>query len=115
MDTKKKELVGNYKTPGKEWHPKGEPTKVDSHDFMGELGRASPYGVYDIGDNAGWVSVGISADTGEFAVETVRRWWNAMGIERYQAATQLLITADCGGSNGNRLRLWKFELHKLGA
>ena len=113
VDTKKKELVGNYKTPGKEWHPKGEPTKVDSHDFMGELGRASPYGVYDIGDNAGWVSVGISADTGEFAVETVRRWWNAMGIERYQAATQLLITADCGGSNGNRLRLWKFELHKL--
>ncbi len=113
VDTKKKELVGNYKNAGKEWQPEGEPVKVDSHDFMGELGRASPYGVYDIGDNAGWVSVGISADTGEFAVATVQKWWNAMAIPRYQGATQLLITADCGGSNGNRLRLWKLELQRL--
>ena len=113
VDTKKKELVGNYKNAGREWEPKGEPVKVDSHDFMGELGRASPYGVYDIGDNVGWVSVGISADTAEFAVATVQRWWNAMAVERYPSASQLLITADCGGSNGNRLRLWKLELQKL--
>jgi len=113
VDTKKKELVGNYKNVGKEWQPKGEPVKVDCHDFMGDLGRASPYGVYDIGDNTGWVSVGISGDTAEFAVETVRRWWHAMGAQRYPAASQLLITADCGGSNGNRLRLWKLELQKL--
>jgi len=84
-----------------------------THDFMGELGRASPYGVYDIGDNAGWVSVGTGADTGEFAVNTIRKWWYAMGFERYENATQLLVTADCGGSNGNRLRLWKLELQKL--
>jgi len=113
VDTKKKELVGNYKNRGLEWQAKGEPVKVDSHDFMGELGRASPYGVYDIGDNTGWVSVGISGDTGEFAVNTVRKWWQAMGVERYENATQILVTADCGGSDGNRLRLWKLELQKL--
>ncbi|MSP93560.1 MAG: ISAzo13 family transposase [Myxococcales bacterium] len=113
VDTKKKELVGNSKNGGREWQPEGEPVKVDSHDFMGDLGRASPYGVYDIGDNSGWVSVGISADTAEFAVATVGRWWHAMAVERYRAASQLLITADWGGSNGNRLRLWKLELQKF--
>jgi hypothetical protein len=113
VDTKKKELVGNYKNVGRELCPHGEPTKVDVHDFMGDLGRASPYGVYDIGDNVGWVSVGISADTSEFAVESLRRWWKAMGVQRYPGATELLITADCGGSNGYRVRLWKLELQKL--
>ena len=113
VDTKKKELVGNFKNAGRQWEPKGEPVKVDSHDFMGVLGRASPYGVYDIGDNAGYVSVGISADTGEFAVATVRRWWNAMAVGRYVSPSQLLITADCGGSNGNRLRLWKLGCRSL--
>ena len=113
VDTKKKELVGNYKNGGRELCPKGEPTKVDVHDFMGELGRASPYGVYDVGENAGWVSVGISADTSEFAVESIRRWWKAMGSPRYPDAGELLITADCGGSNGYRIRLWKLELQQL--
>jgi len=83
------------------------------HDFKGELGRANPYGVYDIQDNSGWVSVGISADTSEFAVESIRRWWNSMGYERYPYASELLITADCGGSNGYRTRLWKLELQGL--
>lgn len=113
VDTKKKELVGRYKNGGKEWLPKGAPTKVDCHDFMGELGRASPYGVYDIHGNVGWVNVGISADTSEFAVESIRRWWYTMGQERYRNAQRLLITADCGGSNGYRVRLWKYELQKL--
>ena len=113
VDTKKKELVGNYKNVGRELCLKGKPTEVDVHDFMGELGRASPYGVYDIGGNVGWVSVGISADTSEFAVESIRRWWKAMGSLRYSEATELLLTADCGGSNGNRVRLWKLELQRL--
>jgi hypothetical protein len=113
VDTKKKELVGLYKNGGREYRPKGEPEKVDVHDFKGELGRVSPYGVYDIQDNSGWVSVGISADTSEFAVESVRRWWNSMGYERYCYASELLITADCGGSNGYRTRLWKLELQGL--
>lgn len=113
VDTKKKELVGQYLNRGKEWLPKGQPTKVDCHDFMGELGRASPYGVYDMTDNTGWVSVGISADTSEFAVESLRRWWRQMGQPRYPNAKRLLITADCGGSNGYRVRLWKLELQKL--
>ena len=113
MDTKKKELVGNDKNAGREWAPKDEPVKVDSHDFMGKLGRAGPYGVYDIGDNSGWVSVGVSADTGEFAVATVRRWWNAMAVGRSVSPSQLLITADCGGSNGYRLRLRRLELQKF--
>lgn len=113
VDTKKKELVGDYKNGGREYRPKGGPEKVDVHDFKGELGRVSPYGVYDIKDNSGWVSVGVSADTSEFAVESIRRWWNAMGWERYREASELFITADCGGSNGNRTRLWKLELQRL--
>ena len=113
VDTKKKELVGQYKNGGKALRPKGSPEKVKVHDFMGELGRASPYGVYDIEQNEGWVSVGISADTSEFAVESIRRWWNEMGRPRYPDATELLVTADCGGSNGYRVRLWKLELQRL--
>jgi len=113
VDTKKKELVGNYKNVGREMRPKASPTKVDVHDFMGELGRASPYGVYDIGANVGWVNVGVSADTSEFAVESIRQWWNALGSQTYSAVTELLITADCGGSNGYRVRLWKLELQGL--
>lgn len=113
VDTKKKELVGAYKNGGREYRPKGEPEKVDVHDFKGELGRVSPYGVYDLQDNSGWVSVGISADTSEFAVETIRRWWYSMGEERYPELSELLITADCGGSNGYRTRLWKLELQRL--
>ena len=113
VDTKKKELVGAYKNGGREYRPKGEPEEVDVHDFKGELGRVSPYGDYDLQDNSGWVSVGISADTSEFAVETIRRWWQSMGEERYPEASELLITADCGGSNGYRTRLWKLELQGL--
>lgn len=113
VDTKKKELVGNYRNNGRDYRPKGDPVKVDMHDFMGDLGRASPYGVYDIGDNVGWVNVGITADTSEFAVESLRRWWNFLGKARYPNANELLITADCGGSNGNRVRLWKLELQKF--
>lgn len=113
VDTKKKELVGQYKNGGRTYRPKGDPEKVKVHDFKGPLGRAAPYGVYDIERNEGWVSVGISADTSEFAVESIRRWWNEMGRRRYPDATTLLVTADCGGSNGYRLRLWKFELQRL--
>ena len=113
VDTKKKELVGEFKNGGREYRPKGQPEKVGVHDFKGDLGRVSPYGVYDLQDNSGWVSVGISADTSEFAVESIRRWWNSMGYERYCEADELLITADCGGSNGNRTRLWKLELQRL--
>ncbi len=113
VDTKKKELVGEFKNVGAEYRPKGKPEKVNVHDFKGELGRVSPYGVYDMQDNSGWVSVGISADTSEFAVEAIRRWWNSMGYERYPQASELLITADCGGSNGYRTRLWKLELQTL--
>lgn len=113
VDTKKKELIGDYRNVGKELSPKGDPEKVKVHDFIGELGRANPYGVYDIGDNDAWVSVGVSCDTAEFAVETIRRWWNAMGYDRYHDLEQLLITADGGGSNGSRTRLWKLELQRL--
>jgi transposase len=113
VDTKKKELVGQYKNAGREYRPKGEPEKVEVHDFKGELGRVSPYGVYDMQDNSGWVSVGISADTSQFAVESIRRWWSEMGSERYRNASELFITADCGGSNGYRTRLWKLELQGL--
>jgi transposase len=113
VDTKKKELVGEFKNAGAEYRPKGEPEKVNVHDFKGELGRVSPYGVYDMEDNSGWVSVGISADTSEFAVHAIRSWWNSMGYERYPDADELLITADCGGSNGYRTRLWKLELQRL--
>jgi transposase len=114
VDTKKKELVGEYKNGGRELRPKGDPVKVRVHDFIDkELGRATPYGIYDIGRNSGWVSVGIDHDTAEFAVESIRRWWRSMGREAYPKATRLLITADSGGSNGSRLRLWKLELQKL--
>ena len=114
VDTKKKELVGDFKNGGQEWRPKGEPQKVRVHDFaIKELGRAAPYGVYDLAQNTGWVSVGVDHDTASFAVETIRRWWQVMGQEKYPKAQQLLITADGGGSNGSRLRLWKLELQKL--
>ena len=114
VDTKKKELVGDFRNGGREWRPKGSPEDVRVHDFViPELGRAAPYGVYDIAANAGWVSVGIDHDTGAFAVNAIRSWWKLMGRERYPDATTLLITADGGGSNGSRVRLWKLELQKL--
>jgi len=114
VDTKKKELVGNFKNSGRELRPQGEPEKVRVHDFIiPELGRATPYGVYDLAQNTGWVSVGMDHDTAEFAVETIRRWWKDMGRAVYPQANRLLITADAGGSNGPRLRLWKVELQKL--
>jgi transposase len=114
VDTKKKELVGDFKNGGREWRPKGEPEEVLVHDFVNrELGRAVPYGVYDMAGNVGWVSVGIDHDTAAFAVNAVRKWWTVMGGARYPKARSLLITADGGGSNGTRLRLWKIELQKL--
>ena len=114
VDTKKKELVGDFKNAGREYRPKGQPEPVRVHDFLiPELGRASPYGVYDIGENAGWVSLGIDHDTASFAVNAIRRWWQTMGQQRYPQATRLVITADGGGSNGARVRLWKLELQKL--
>jgi transposase len=114
VDTKKKELVGDFKNNGQEWRPKGNPEKVRVHDFViPELGRAAPYGVYDLAQNTGWVSVGVDHDTASFAVETIRRWWHAMGQDKYPQAQRLLITADGGGSNGSRLRLWKLELQTL--
>jgi transposase len=114
VDTKKKELVGDFKNGGRELRPKGQPELVRVHDFVDkELGRATPYGIYDLGRNSGWVSVGMDHDTAEFAVETIRRWWRTMGCPSYPKATRLLITADAGGSNGSRLRLWKIELQKL--
>jgi len=114
VDTKKKELVGNYKNNGREWHPRGTPEEVKVHDFIDpKLGRAVHYGVYDISDNKGWVSVGTDHDTASFAVQAIRRWWTAMGQERYPQASRLLITADGGGSNGHRVRLWKIELQAL--
>ena len=116
VDTKKKELVGEFANGGKEYHPTGEPTRVKTHDFVDkDLGRAVPYGIYDIGNNEGWVSVGDTADTSTFAVEAIRRWWYSMGIARFPNATKLLITADGGGSNGHRVKLWKVELAKLAA
>jgi transposase len=114
VDTKKKELVGEFKNSGQEWRPKEKPEKVRVHDFViPELGRAAPYGVYDLAQNTGWVSVGVDHDTASFAVETIRRWWHAMGKEKYPQATRLLITANGGGSNGSRVRLWKLELQRL--
>jgi len=114
VDTKKKELVGDFRNVGQEWRPKGDPEKVRVHDFaIPELGRAAPYGVYDLAYNTGWVSVGVDHDTASFAVETIRRWWYAMGKEKYPRAEKLLITADGGGSNGSRVRLWKVELQRL--
>jgi Rhodopirellula transposase DDE domain len=114
VDTKKKELVGDFKNSGREWQPKGQPEKVRVHDFIiPELGRANPYGVYDLTRNVGWVNVGTDHDTAAFAVESIRRWWEGMGKEAYPQATELLITADGGGSNGSRVRLWKLELQRL--
>ena len=114
VDTKKKELVGDFKNSGREWRPKGQPEAVRVHDFViPELGRANPYGVYDLAHNRGWVSVGTDHDTAAFAVSTIRRWWAGMGQSLYPAAKRLLITADGGGSNGSRNRLWKRELQAL--
>ena len=114
VDTKKKELVGQFRNGGQEWRPKGEPEKVKVHDFKDkELGKAIPYGIYDQTANTGWVCVGVDHDTAEFAVETLRRWWHKMGSRVYPDAKKLLITADGGGSNGSRCRLWKVELQGL--
>jgi len=116
VDTKKKELVGEYKNGGREWSPAGEPDKVKVHDFIDrDLGKANPYGVYDLATNTGWVSVGTDHDTAAFAVETIRRWWNTMGANTYPTASRVLITADGGGSNSSRTRLWKTELATLAA
>ena len=114
VDTKKKELVGNFKNPGRGLRPKGQPEAVRVHDFeLPELGKVAPYGVYDLAANQGWVSVGVDADTAAFAVESIRRWWQRLGQARYPEAKRLVITADCGGSNGARVRLWKRELQRF--
>jgi hypothetical protein len=114
VDTKKKELVGQYRNGGQEWHLQGQPEEVNVHDFPDKvLGKIIPYGVYDEGTNTGWVSVGVDHDTAEFAVETVRRWWRHMGSKVYPKAKRILITADGGGSNGSRCRLWKVELQRF--
>ncbi|MDR2603791.1 MAG: ISAzo13 family transposase, partial [Desulfovibrio sp.] len=113
VDAKKKELVGNFKNNGREYHPSGKPEHVNVYDFINENGRATPYGIYDITANEGYVNVGISHDTAEFAVDSIRNWWKKMGILRYPCAHSLLITADGGGSNGSRNRLWKIELQKF--
>jgi transposase len=119
VDTKKKELIGNYANGGSEYQPAGTPVEVNDHDFpdraLGEFFKAIPYGVYDVGNNQGWVNVGDSADTAEFAVESIRRWWNTLGKSRFPAATTLTITADAGGSNGYRPRAWKKHLAVLAA
>jgi hypothetical protein len=114
VDTKKKELVGEFSNGGVEYHPVGEPTKVNVHDFIDkELGRAVPYGVYDVSNNEGWVSVGDSGDTASFAAQAIRLWWHQMGKQRFPDAKRLLVTADAGGSNGYRVRAYKVELVKL--
>ena len=114
VDTKKKELIGDFKNAGREYRKKGDPIKVNVHDFPDpDEGKVAPYGVYDIGKNKGWVGVGITSDTAEFAVNTIRDWWHKMGKKDYPNISKLMITADCGGSNGNRVRLWKWELQKL--
>lgn len=119
VDTKKKELIGRYANGGRDWRPAGEPERVNVHDFadreLGEYAKAIPYGIYDIGNDEGWVSVGDVADTAEFAVESIRRWWNTTGRDRFPDATTLTITADAGGSNGYRVRAWKFHLAALAA
>jgi transposase len=119
VDTKKKELLGDYANGGSEWSPEGQPERVQVHDFadpaLGEHAKAIPYGIYDVANNEGWVNVGDTADTSEFAVESIRRWWNQMGRDRFPDADRLLITADAGGSNGYRVRAWKVELAKLAA
>jgi hypothetical protein len=114
VDTKKKELVGNFKNGGSDYRPKGDPHRVKVHDFEDKaLGKVVPYGVYDVGANAGWVSLGITSDTSEFAVNAIRTWIERIGAKRYPHMHELTITADCGGSNGARVRLWKVELQKL--
>jgi Rhodopirellula transposase DDE domain len=114
VDTKKKELVGSFKNGGREWQPEGQPEAVNVYDFVDPaLGRASPYGVYDLAQNSGWVNVGIDHDTASFAVASIRRWWEQLGRSVYPQATRLLITADGGGSNGSRVRLWKLEVQRL--
>ncbi len=114
VDTKKKELVGEFKNAGREWHPKGEPVEVDTHDFpSASLGKAVPYGIYDLAANTGWVNVGTDHDTAAFAVESLRRWWNSVGVLGYPDANRLLVTADSGGSNSSRTRAWKTELAAL--
>jgi transposase len=114
IDTKKKELVGNFQNRGQEWEPQGEPVEVNVHDFPDKtLGKAIPYGIYDLSENQGWVSVGIDHDTAEFAVESIRHWWLEMGQPLYSKSKHLLITADCGGSNGYRNRLWKLKLQEF--
>jgi hypothetical protein len=114
VDCKKKELVGDFKNGGREWHPKGQPEEVRVHDFkLKELGKAIPYGVYDVQRNAGWVSVGVSHETAAFAVATIRRWWKQMGSKSYPQARSLHIVADSGGSNGSRVRLWKWQVQQL--
>jgi transposase len=114
VDTKRKELVGDFKNGGREWRPKGEPELVRTHDFKDkQLGKAIPYGVYDLANNEGWVSVGIDHDTAQFAVNSIDSWWEHLGSKRFPNASRLTITADCGGSNGNRTRLWKLELQRL--
>jgi len=119
VDTKKKELIGDYANGGTEWAPGGEPERVSVHDFgdraLGEFAKAIPYGIYDVANDEGWVSVGDVADTAEFAVSSIRRWWNKIGQARFPDADRLLITADAGGSNGYRLRAWKVELARLAA
>ena len=119
VDTKKKELIGDYANGGAEWEPEGQPVRVNVHDFadrdLGEHGKAIPYGIYDVANDEGWVNVGDTADTAEFAVESIRRWWNQMGHERFPGAERLLITADAGGSNGYRLKAWKVQLARLAA
>jgi hypothetical protein len=114
VDTKKKELIGDFKNGGREWRPKGAPEAVRVYDFIDPvLGKVAPYGVYDMAANQGWVSVGITHDTAEFAAEAIRRWWREMGRPLYPQARRLLITADGGGSNGYRVRLWRFQLQEL--
>jgi len=114
VDTKKKELIGNFRNAGQEWQPKGEPVEVEDHDFPKEdLGKAIPYGIFDLANNCAWVNVGVDHDTPEFAVASIRRWWDEMGKTLYPEATELLITADGGGSNGYRSRMWKVALQRL--
>lgn len=115
VDTKKKELVGEYAVKGREWQPKGEPVEVNGHDFPSGVPKAIPYGVYDVGADDGFVAVGVDHDTAAFAVNALRTWWQQAGVGRYPQATRLLVTADCGGSNGNRLRAWKVELARFAA
>ena len=113
LTQRKKELIGRYKNNGSEWAVSGQPIKVKDHDFEGPGGKACPYGIYDLNFNEGFVNVGISADTAEFAVNSIREWWKTMGTERYPGADRLYITADGGGSNGRRNKLWKTSLQKF--